>query len=136
MPLLRPRLNNLLLLAAIPACLVYAQGSRQTGRLLVESYTIDAEINPRNQTLAANVQVRATPMDDNQTTGTFELNNALTLARVVDGENRQIQVSRSQQEPTVKMTFPAPLPKGKPTTLNFTYDGKFTGQEESPIYGI
>ena len=139
MPLLRPRLNKTVLLAAFAASsmLLHAQGARpSTGRMLVESYTIDAEINPKNQTLAANVQVRAIPQDDNQTSAIFELNNALTLARVVDGENRQIPVSRSQQEPTVKLSFPYSMAKGKPITLSFTYDGKFTGQEESPIYGI
>ncbi len=137
MPLLRPRLNKTVLLAALSAFAIHAQqSSRATGRMLVESYTIDAEINPKNQTLAANVLVRAVPVDDNQTTATFELNNALTLARVVDSENRQIPVSRSQQEPTVKLSFPYSLAKGKAVTLNFTYDGKFTGQEESPIYGI
>jgi len=73
--------------------------------------------------------VRATPMEDNQSTATFELNNALGLARVVDGENRQIPVSRSQQEPTLKLSFPYTMSKGKPVTLNFTYDGKFTGQK-------
>ena len=137
MPLLRSRLNRTVLLAAISACLIHAQATRpSSGRMLVESYSIDAEINPRNQTLAANVQVRCTPMDDNQTAATFELNNALSLARVVDGENRQIPVSRSQQDPAVKLSFPYSMAKGKPITLNFTYDGKFTGQEESPIYGI
>ena len=136
MPLPRPRLTKSVLLATASACLIHAQGSRPTGRMLVESYSIDAEINPKNQTLAANVQVRCSAMDDNQTTATFELNNALTLARVVDGENRQIAVSRSQQEPNVKLSFPYSLSKGKPVTLSFTYDGKFTGQEESPIYGI
>ena len=136
MPLLRPCLNKSILLAVVSAGLMHAQASRPTGRMTVESYSIDAEINPKSGTLAANVQVRATPMDDNQATATVELNNALTLARVVDGENRQISASRSQQEPTVKLSFPYGMAKGKPVTLNFTYDGRFTGQEESPVYGI
>src|SRR5262249_26555654 len=32
--------------------------------------------------------------------------------------------------------FPAPLAKGKATTLTFTYDGRLTGEEDSPVYGI
>jgi aminopeptidase N len=140
MPLSPSRIHRTILLAISAAVLaetIFAQSAeRRTGRMLVESYTIDAEINPKTQTIAANVQVKATPTEDNQTTAQFELNNALTLARVVDGENRQIAVSRSQQEPTLKLTFPAPVSKSKPVTINFTYDGKFTGQEESPIYGI
>src|SRR4051794_34403849 len=112
MPLPRHRLNKVLLLAPIAAIVlphtIFAQATtdRRTGRMLVESYSIDAEINPKAQTLAANVQVHATPTEDNQSTATFELNNALNLARVVDGENRQIAVSRSQQEPTLKLSFP------------------------------
>src|SRR5581483_4457719 len=36
----------------------------------------------------------------------------------------------------VRVSFPAPLTKAKPTTLTFTYDGRLTGQEDSPVYGI
>jgi hypothetical protein len=97
----RHRLNRFALLAltvaiALPHAIFgqAAAADRRTGRMLVESYTIDAEINPKAQTLAANVQVRATPQEDNQSTATFELNNALSLTRVIDGENRQIS-SRS-----------------------------------------
>jgi aminopeptidase N len=137
-----PRLNRIILMAISAAALAPAQGipsqptERRTGRMLVESYKIDAEIDPKAQTIAANVQVKAIPTDDHQTTATFELNNALTLARVVDGDNQQIAVSRSQQEPATRLTFPTPLSKNQPVTLTFTYDGKLTGQEESPIYGI
>lgn len=120
----------------IPASL-FAQGSnRPTGRMLIEHYSIEAEINPKDQTLAANVQVRARPFDDNQSTATFELNNALNVVRVVDTENRQISVSRTQQDPSTKLSFPYTMQKGKPVTITFTYDGRLTGQEESPIYGI
>ena len=146
MPLPPPRLNRTVLLAVTSAVVALSQATLspspaavnrdRPGRMLVQSYKIDAEIDPKAQTIAANVQVVATPMADNQTTAMFELNNALTLARVVDGENHQIAVSRSQQEPTLKLTFPEPVNKSTPVTLTFTYDGKFTGQEESPIYGI
>ena len=36
----------------------------------------------------------------------------------------------------MRLSLPQPLPKGKPATLTFDYDGKLTGQEESPVYGI
>ena len=135
----RPPIHSSILLAflAIAPQTVFAQAAdRRTGRMTVEHYSIDAEINPKNQTIAANVQVRAVPTEDNQSAATFELNNALAIARVVDSENRQIAVSRSQQDPSVKLSFPYTMTKGKAVTLTFSYDGKITGQEESPIYGI
>ena len=55
---------------------------------------------------------------------------------VVDGAGKQIQASRNQQDFTVRLSFDQPLPKGQPVTLTFYYDGKLTGQEDSPVYGI
>ena len=112
-----------------------AQDRRSTPRIDVQRYTIEAEVNPRAQSLSANVQVQFVPLDD-VTTASFELNNALNLSRVVDDTGRQISASRSQQDFTVRLNFPNTLPKGKPATLVFTYDGKLTGNEDSPVYGI
>ena len=75
-------------------------------------------------------------MDDNIGSATFELNNALNIARVVDEQGKQIPTSRNQQDSTVRLTFDQPLPKGKPVTITFEYDGRLTGNEESPVYGI
>jgi aminopeptidase N len=105
-------------------------------RIHVDHYNIDAEINPRTQTLAATVQMRVTPIDDNIATASFELNNALSVSRVVDDSGRQIPASRSAQDFSVRLSFPTPLTKGKPATLTFTYDGRLTGTEDSPVYGI
>lgn len=123
----------LLLLAAGPAS--FAQDRRQ-GRVRVEHYQIDAEINPRTQTIAANVQARVIPLEDNQSSAVFELHNALNMTRVVDAEGRQIGVSRSQEDFSARLSFPYAAPKGKPLNLTFTYDGRLTGQEDSPVYGI
>ena len=108
----------------------------KTGRIDVENYAIDAEVNPRTQTITANVKVRFTCLDNDVSTASFELNNALNVSRVVDDSGRQISASRSGQDGAVRLSFPAPLPKGKPTTVTFTYDGRLTGQEESPVFGI
>jgi aminopeptidase N len=107
----------------------------QRPRIDVEHYVVDAQIDPAAQTLRANVQVRFTPVDD-VSAATFELNNALNVARVVDGANRDVPTSRVQQNFSLQLRFPEALPKGKPSTLAFTYDGKLTGNEESPVYGI
>lgn len=109
---------------------------KRTNRIDVEHYVIDAEINPRTQTVSANVQVRFQPVDDRVSGVAFELNNSLNVSRVVDHSGRQIQASRSQQGLAVQLSFPEALPKGKPETVTFSYDGRLTGQEESPVFGI
>jgi hypothetical protein len=123
------------------ACLLFAadsipaQDRRPMSRIDVRHYTIEADVNPRTQSVAANVQVQFVPLDD-VTSASFELNNALNLSRVVDDAGRQVPASRSQQDYAVRLNFPATLPKGKPATLTFTYDGKLTGNEDSPVFGI
>ena len=37
---------------------------------------------------------------------------------------------------TVHLNLPQTLQKGKPSALTFIYDGKLTGDEESPVFGI
>jgi hypothetical protein len=80
--------------------------------------------------------VRFTPLDDNVASATFELNNALNISRVVDAQDKQIPASRNQQDSTVRLSFEQPLPKGQPVTIAFFYDGRLTGQEDSPVEGI
>jgi hypothetical protein len=73
--------------------------------LNVSHYVIEADVNPRTQALTANVQVQFIPLDDNLTTASFELNNALNISRVVDGNGRQVPASRSTQDFTVRNRF-------------------------------
>ncbi|HTC36925.1 MAG TPA: M1 family aminopeptidase [Bryobacteraceae bacterium] len=108
----------------------------KSGRIDVDNYAIDAEINPRTQTLTANVKVRFIPLDNDVSSASFELNNAFNVSRVVDDSGHQLTASRSNQDFSVHLTFPGPLAKGKPSTVTFSYDGRLTGQEESPIFGI
>ena len=112
----------------------FAQDTKRS-RIDVDSYVIDAEINPRSQTLTATAQVKFAPLDDTSS-ASFELNNALNVSRVVDATGRAIPTSRSQQDFRLNLSFPEQLGKTKPASLTFTYDGKLTGQEESPVYGI
>jgi tetratricopeptide (TPR) repeat protein len=121
--------------AAANVATLSAQDRRQ-GRVRVDHYVIDAEINPRTQSIAANVQATVVPLEDNQSAAVFELHNALNVSRVVDSEGRQIGVSRSQEDFSARLSFPYAAPKGKPLNLTFTYDGRLSGQEDSPVYGI
>ena len=113
-----------------------AQQNRPTSRLDVEQYSIEAEVTPSTSTLAAKTSVRFLPLGDGITSTTFELNNALNVSRVVDEAGKQIPVSRNQQDSTLRLSFEQPLATGKAVTLTFYYDGRLTGNEESPVFGI
>ncbi len=130
----RRNAGRMVLLAAALSSLLSAQ-ERRTARIDVEHYTIDAEINPRTQTLTANVSMRFVPQED-ATSLQFEYNNALTLPKITDDSGRTLQASRSAENSQIRLSLPDALPKGKPSTLTFSYDGRLTGAEESPVYGI
>lgn len=121
---------GLLMLGAFSAA---AQERRP--RIDVQHYTIEAEISPQEQSLSAKVQVRFVPQED-ISSAVFELNNALNVSRVEDESGRPVAASRSHQDFTERLTFSQPLPKGQPATVTFHYDGKLTGGEESPVFGL
>jgi len=131
-------LSRILCSVALASGTLLAQGqgqSQQRPRVDVESYAIDAQVDPSAQTIRATAQVRFTPLDDLSTL-TFELNNALNLEAVTDDAGRQVPASRTAQDMSVRLSLAATLPKGKPATLTFVYGGKLTGTEESPVWGI
>src|ERR1017187_4128759 len=124
----------LVLTVALGASAAWAQDRRS--RIDVQQYTIDAQVSPGAQSLAAKATVRFVPLDDNITSANFELNNALNVSRVVDDAGKQLQASRNQQDFSVRLSFDQPLVKGQAVTITFYYDGKLSGQEDSPVYGI
>jgi tetratricopeptide (TPR) repeat protein len=126
--------NAWIAVALVATAIASAQERRS--RIDVEHYVINAEINENTQTLASKAAVRFVPLEDNVTTATFELNNALNVSRVVDDSGKQIPASRSQPDFTVRLSFDQPLVKGKPVTVTFDYDGRLAGTEDSPVYGI
>src|SRR5258708_29938087 len=71
----------------------------------VQSYLIDAQVDPRAQTLNATVLVRFIPLEDTSQV-TFELNNALNISKVIDEDGRQVPSSRLQQDMSVKLSLP------------------------------
>src|ERR1035438_6335324 len=112
------------------------QAQERRARIRVENYTIDAEVQPATQALIATAAVRFVPLDNNASSAAFELNNALTVSHVTDGKGAQIADTRNQQDSTVRLTFDPPLAKGQPATMKFTYEGRLSGTEDSPVYGI
>ncbi|MBI3209499.1 MAG: peptidase M1 [Candidatus Solibacter usitatus] len=127
---------------ALPAVLLgltalgFAQERDRRNRANVESYVIDAEINPKTQAITAKARMQVIPLDDRVSSLTFELNNALAVTRVTGADGKTIPATRNSQDFTVRLNFLEPLDKDKPVTFDIEYEGKLTGKEESPIYGI
>jgi tetratricopeptide (TPR) repeat protein len=109
--------------------------SARQQKIDVQSYLIDAQVDPRAQTLSATVLVRFIPLEDTSQV-TFELNNALNISKVTDEDGRQVPSSRLQQDMSVRLSLPQTLKRGKVAALTFVYDGKLSGDEESPVFGI
>jgi hypothetical protein len=132
--------RDLLSTGLLAALLLYgsraASAQERRNRIDVDAYAMDVEVSPNTQSLTAKTTVRFIALDDNTTSANFELNNALSVSRVVDEKGKQIPASRNQQDFTIRLNFDAPLPKGQPVTITFYYDGRLTGQEDSPVYGI
>ena len=128
--------KTLLAALALTPLLAAQDRGAKVGLIDVQNYAIDAEVNPRTQSLTAVVKVRFVPLASDISSLSFELNNALNLSRVTDETGRQIQTSRSTQDTAVRLSLPGPLAKGTPTTYTFSYDGRLSGQEDSPVYGI
>ena len=127
-----PLAAALLLLAAAPG----APAQERRSRIDVDRVAIDAEISPADQTLTAKAAIRIVPLDDGVSSATFDLNNALNVSRAVDDKGAPIAVTRNQSDSTARLAFQPALVKGQPVTITFYYDGKLTGQEESPVYGV
>src|SRR3954453_358047 len=124
---------KLTLLLFATGLLICAQTKRT--RLEVQRYTINADINPRTQSISATVKIEFTPLEA-ANDATFELNNALTVSKAVDRGGQQIDVARNAQDFTVTLHFPNGVQKSQPVEATLTYDGKVTGDEEGPISGI
>jgi len=114
----------------------FGQSGSQASHIDVDGYTIDAQINPSTQTLNAHVVVRFAALDDQVSSATFELNNNLNISQITDAKGTTLNSARTQADNTVRVTFPYSLPKGQMTEITFVYDGRLSGDEESPIYGI
>ncbi len=115
---------------------LFGQAQERRSRIDVEHYAIKAEVNPRTQSLTATAEIRYVPLDDSISSVVFELNNALNVSSVVDGEGRPVPATRSQQDFTVRLNLPAPVAKGQQARLIINYGGQLSGAEDSPVYGI
>lgn len=126
---------TLSLAAALSSTLSAQSGATLRARIDVESIALDAMVNPRTQTLEATAQIKFVPLDANIQTVTFELNDALTVKAASDSQGQPLTPSRGQDS-TIRFTFPSALARSQPVTIKVVYEGRFSGQEESPIAGI
>lgn len=130
------RLTPAALVLAVFAGALAAQPTERRNRIDVQDYAIKADISPVAQTISAEATVRFVPLDDGITGASFELNNALNVSRVVDAQGKPVQAERNPSDFTVRLSFSPALPKGQPYTVTFSYDGRLTGDEESPVSGV
>ncbi|MGI9074162.1 MAG: M1 family aminopeptidase [Bryobacteraceae bacterium] len=114
---------------------VFAWGQDKHPRIEVQHYTIDADVNPRTQSIVATAKLNFTPLED-ANEAVFELNNALTVSKTADRAGQPLQTVRNPQDFTIKVSFPGMLHKNQASEISFTYDGKLTGSEDSPVSGI
>lgn len=124
--------------AAAGCILIAASGMAQQRRAAidVDSYRIEAAVDPAAQALSAKAQVTFAPAEDRIQTVTFELHNALNVLSVTDAAGQSLAVARRVNEHAVDVQFPQPLGRGAPVTITFQYSGRLGGEEESPVYGI
>ena len=73
---------------------------------------------------------------ENTNEAIFELNDALTVSKAVDMAGKPLATSRNTQDFTLHVSFPAGLQKGQSSQISVSYDGKLTGNEDSPVSGI
>lgn len=123
-------------LTALLAPSALAQRTASQGRIDVEEISVTADVNPRTQSIAAKARVRFKAIDDKISAASFELHNAMTVTGVTYLDDSRVDSQRSSQDFSVKLTLDPPMVKGATREVVIRYEGKLTGQEESPVYGI
>jgi tetratricopeptide (TPR) repeat protein len=117
------------------ASVLLGQSTDRSPRIEVQKYTIDANVNPRTQSIAATVRVDFKALETTNDVN-FDLNSALNVTKVVDRQGKTLSGGRDATDHTIKVTYSSALQKGESSQVALTYDGKFTGNEESPVYGL
>ncbi|MBI2685140.1 MAG: peptidase M1 [Acidobacteria bacterium] len=132
----RENLTAAAILLALLAPAAMAQRTASAGRIDVEEVRVSADVNPRTQSIAAKARVRFTAIDDKIGSATFELHNAMTVTGVTYLDDSRVDSSRNPQDFSFRVSLEPPMAKGSTREIVVSYEGKLTGQEESPVYGI
>ncbi len=133
----RPLGRAVLAIAILLTALVTAHkvGAAEKARLTVQDYTIDAVVNPATHKLTAKATVNFTA-DDDLTTATFELHNALRPTKVTDGSGATLSAERVTQDSTVRIALPSGMTKGQQGTIHIEYEGVLNSADDSPVQGL
>ncbi len=123
------------LVAVMPGSAQIRRAAQPEPEIDIQSYRADVEVNPEDQTLRGIVTIDFVPNAD-MSTLTFELNNALELHTVTDGNGDPVAGQRNGADMTVRLLPTTPFAAGQPAKLVFNYAGQLTGEEESPVWGI
>ena len=107
----------------------------EKSRVKAEDYVIDLEIFPQTHLLSAHAKVKFTALDDTNF-GSFELNNALRVSKILDANGKAVTAERISQDNVVRVAFPNGLKKGASSTLTFDYEGKLATADDSPVEGL
>jgi hypothetical protein len=111
-----------------------AQAARNA-RIDVIDIKVVALVNLNTQSLRAEATITFQPLDANFQAVHFELNEALKVSKVTDGNGEQLNATRVGEH-TLRVNYPDPFSKSENKTVVITYDGRLAGQEESPVFGI
>ncbi len=133
----RPAGRAVFVVLAIVAALTIALhvGAAEKPRIQVNSYVIDATVNPQTHQLVAKAQVTFTALDD-ISIAIFQLHNALRPTRVVDSTGQVLSAERVSQDSTVRVALPNGMTKGQTSTLTFDYEGNISSVDDSPVPGL
>ena len=122
-------------LLVFPALTLSVKAAPPRVPLMINSYVIQADLDPAANKLTATAVVTFTALDD-LTTASFELNNGLQITKLTDAARKPLQNERLSTNSTVRVTLPTPMAKNTTTTWTFEYTGVLTGADTSPVEGI
>ena len=114
--------------------LLLPQAFAQRPGMAVQSYKIDAELDPAAHTLAATAQVTFTA-PANADVVNFGFHPALKLSKITDEQGKLLTGDRSA-DGSIRITPVTAFVKGQPVTWTFVYQGKITGDEDGPEEGL
>ena len=135
MHIARPPLRRAYLLLGLALSLTLSALGAEKSRVKAEDYQIDAEIFPQTHQIVAHARVKFTAINDTNF-GSFELNNALRVTKVLDANGKPLSAERISQDNVIRVSFPAGMTKGSTGTLTFDYEGKLANADESPVEGL
>ncbi len=101
----------------------------------VQSYEIDALVDPISRTLQSRTTVHFIARDE-ISEAIFELHNGLTVSQITDIDGNVVPHSRFEPDFTIRVRLNEPLEQDQESQLTFSYSGQILGYENSPIEGV